>query len=275
MKKKIALIFLIIFSHFFIFAENHKVIFYGPITSSSDISTTKLTSDLFYSQIQALPGYTLVDKRNITFQEKLIEENKEENTIIFYVEIHENGTNWECTITAIDPITKKILSKKDTYEGYYRILMEAKNSLIALLDDFFTTPNEVPQEIDTSIKNGNTNLTLDSISGTWQGDNLISKIVILRGGKGFVIYKNGASMNISVTIQGNVILAEQTSRANASFFPDLPREIALVVAGDAAPIKWNLSMIDENTLSGEKTTLMPKDNQAELQSINVTWTRVQ
>jgi hypothetical protein len=45
------------------------------------------------------------------------------------------------------------------------------------------------------------------------------------------------------------------------------------MASDAAPIEWTLSLIDNDTLSGEKITLMPKDNGAELTSVNVTWKR--
>jgi hypothetical protein len=82
-------------------------------------------------------------------------------------------------------------------------------------------------------------------------------------------------MNISVSIKDNTVIAEQTSRSNASFFPDLPREIALVVASTAEPIRWTLSLVDDNTLVGEKITLMPSGNQAELQSVAVTWKKTQ
>ena len=151
--------------------------------------------------------------------------------------------------------------------------MEAKNSLQELLEDFRNhNPNTTFQNENSSPKT-NISLSLDTLSGTWKGDNHISKIVILRGGKGFVIYKNGASMNIQVSIQDNMIFAQQTSRANASFFPDLPREVALVMANNASPIQWKLSLVDDNTLSGEKLTLMPTENSAELQSVNVTWER--
>ena len=81
-------------------------------------------------------------------------------------------------------------------------------------------------------------------------------------------------MNIQVSIEENTVYAQQTSRANASFFPDLPREIALVVAGNAEPIQWTLTLFDENTLIGEKRTLMPVENKAELMTVEVTWKRV-
>ena len=270
--KKFILFLTILFSHFCLVAETRTVYFYGPVSSSKDITTTKLTSDLFYSQLESLQGYSLIDNRNTIWNDDFSQIN-EDNSIIFYVEINENQENWECTITAIDSITKQRITKTEIFDGYYKILMEAKNSLIALLDEYASLTQNSSSPEAKIISNKEIIPSLDVLSGTWQGDNHISKIVILRGGRGFVIYKNGASMNIEVSIKDNVIFAKQTSRANASFFPDLPREIALVMASDAAPIEWTLSLIDNDTLSGEKITLMPKDNGAELTSVNVTWKR--
>ena len=248
------------------------VYFYGPVTSSQD-TTTKLTSDLFFSQLQSTPGYILVDNRNITWEESFLDKTKQSDTAFFFVQIHQNQQNWECTLTIIDSETKKRVTKTEVFDGYYKILMEAKNSLQELLENFRNQNPNITSPKEVSTKQHNISLSLDTLSGTWKGDNHISKIVILRGGKGFVIYKNGASMNIQVSIQNNMILAQQTSRSNASFFPDLPREVALVMANSASPIQWKLSLVDDNTLSGEKLTLMPTENSAELQSVNVTWER--
>ena len=256
-------------------AETRTVYFYGPITSSNDTSTTKLTSDLFYSQLENLSGYTLVDNRNIPWQEDFINEINDANTILFYVEIQENIQEWKCTLTAIDAVSKKRISKTDSFDGYYKILMEAKNSLLVLLDEYASqTVNEISQTVPQTYSSKVT-LSLDTLSGTWKGDNQISQIVILRGGRGFVIYKNGASMNIQVSIKDEKIFALQTSRSNASFFPDLPREVALIMANDAQPIEWILSLIDKDTLSGQKFTLMPMGTSAERQAVNVTWKRSQ
>lgn len=248
------------------------VYFYGPVTSSQD-TTTKLTSDLFFSQLQSTSGYILIDNRNIIWEEDFVNQISQSDTAFFYVEIHKNQENWECTLTIIDSETKKRVSKTEIFDGYYKILMEAKNSLQELLEDFRNQNPNTTFPKETSSPKTSISLSLDNLSGTWKGDNHISKIVILRGGKGFVIYKNGASMNIQVSIQDNMIFAQQTSRANASFFPDLPREVALVMANNASPIQWKLSLVDDNTLSGEKLTLMPTENSAELQSVNVTWER--
>ena len=85
-------------------------------------------------------------------------------------------------------------------------------------------------------------------------------------------------MNIDVEIQENTVICTQTGKSNASFFPDLPREIALVAALDAEPIKWTLNLTDENTLNGTKKTLAmsTKENSVsatELKISQVTWTK--
>ena len=119
-------------------------------------------------------------------------------------------------------------------------------------------------------------LSLENISGTWTGEPNINKIVLLRGGRGFVIYKNGATMNINVQIENNTLHCIQTGKSNASFFPELPREIALVVALNAEPIKWIMTLTDGNTLSGTKESLQTAGNDAstvEKAIIPVTWTK--
>ena len=112
------------------------------------------------------------------------------------------------------------------------------------------------------------------LSGTWGGEDSIDKIVIMRGGRGFVIFKNGASMNITVEIKANNdIVITQNGKANASFFTELPRELALKEAVNAQPIKWTLSLDDNDTLSGTKSTLIPADGAAQTGTLNVTWKR--
>jgi hypothetical protein len=115
------------------------------------------------------------------------------------------------------------------------------------------------------------------LSGTWGGEDNIDKIVIMRGGRGFVIFKNGASMNITVELantgSGQNIIITQNGKANASFFTEIPRELALKEAVNAQPIKWVLEMNDEDTLSGIKNTLILSDGTAQNGSLAVTWKR--
>jgi hypothetical protein len=100
----------------------------------------------------------------------------------------------------------------------------------------------------------------------------------MRGGRGFVIFNNGASMNITVELSGSgnnrQVLVKQKGNSNASFYPDLKRTAALTAAVSAAPITWTLSLTDTNTLKGTKDTLLPDGDSYKEGSVNVTWTRL-
>ena len=78
------------------------------------------------------------------------------------------------------------------------------------------------------------------------------------------IKTDGASQNIVIT---------QNGKANASFFPELPREVALKEAVNAQPIKWIFNVNDDDTLSGTKSTLILSDGVAENGTLDVIWKR--
>ena len=82
-------------------------------------------------------------------------------------------------------------------------------------------------------------------------------------------------MNITVeiknTAEGKKILIKQNGRANASFFPELSRTVALKEAVNASPVTWLFSIVNDNTLSGTKNTLIESNGAAIRSDINVTW----
>ena len=84
-------------------------------------------------------------------------------------------------------------------------------------------------------------------------------------------------MNITVAIKSESgsqqIVITQNGKANASFFTELPREMALKAAVNADPIKWILEIIDEDTLSGTKFSLINKNDSAQNGTISVLWKR--
>ena len=96
----------------------------------------------------------------------------------------------------------------------------------------------------------------------------------MRGGRGFVILKNGATINVNIAINDSEIVISQTGKANASYFPELPRNLALTAAVSAEPIKWVLYSKNPNTLVGQKNTLINKNGSIEPGTIDVIWTRI-
>lgn len=240
---------------------SQNLYFYGAVSLTGDKATIKLTQDLFFSQLLALDLFIIQDRRETIFDADILDSHSDTDDILFYAEIYEEDGEWVSILHLISPAIQKEVSTKSYYDGYYKILIEAKDSLAKLIR-IFKSNIAIPLDTTSSMMVNASNLpstepvTAENLSGTWKGEDYIDKIVILRGGRGFVIFENGASMNISVSIDGTTMTARQESKSNASFFPDLPREAALVKAIEADPIVWKLNIEGENSLAGTKHTLI-------------------
>lgn len=249
-KSLLTFILLILFSK--IHAAS-TVDFFATKSSSKDTNMITMTTDLFFTQFTSMAGYTVFDRRD-TVYEKGIDSS---SNIIFYSEIEESGDgNWVCTLNVINSSKNKNLNITKTYASYYKILLDAKTSLENLLTSL--EGNAAPEVVQEPPKQNQSpsKANIEELAGTWTGESLIDKIVILRGGKGFVIFKNGATMNIAVSTEGSNVVIKQTGKPNASFFPELPRDLALKNVMNAQPVLWTLSLLDSQTLSGNKTTLI-------------------
>lgn len=265
--KKLVFVFSLIFICLAVYSQADKPALYfyaAPASSSSpeDPAAVKMTRDLLFSQLSSLDLFVIRDKRDIEYSPDLIKKHAA-NDFLFYAEIYEKNGEWLSKMHLIEAASAKETVLQNSYEGYYKILMEAKSSLTALIKQFNTgNTSSAPQEIPAQPAAATGN-----ISGTWFGENHIDKIVLLRGGRGFVIFKNGASMNISVSIDGNTVTAVQQSKPDASFFPDIPRETALIKAPDAAPIRWELTIKNDSLMQGVKSGLVAEYDAAGVLSV--------
>ena len=265
--KKLVFVFSLIFMCLGAYSQVDKPALYfyaAPASSTSpeDPAAVKMTRDLLFSQLSSLDLFIIRDKRDTEYSPDLIKKHAA-NDFLFYAEIYEKNGEWLSKMHLIEAASAKETVLQNSYEGYYKILMEAKSSLTALIKQFNTgNTSSAPQEIPAQPAAATGN-----ISGTWFGENHIDKIVLLRGGRGFVIFKNGASMNISVSIDGNTVTAVQQSKPDASFFPDIPRETALIKAPDAAPIRWELTIKNDSLMQGVKSGLVAEYDAAGVLSV--------
>ncbi len=275
------------------YSENLKVEYYGVVSSSSDSNMIKMAQDIFLTQLKSIDYISVEDKRPDS--SKTLKSTPEFTTdgarIIFYAEIEEiDDANlqktWNCKFNAMNPDDKIYHTKNETYDSYYKILSGAKSAIEDVISDFrfdtkedFSTSNSLESTSGDSVKTFTGNIDIESLSGTWYGEPFTDKIMILRGGRGFIIFKNGATMNIKINIKkadskGNVKEIEivQVGKSNASFFPELPREIALNAASSAAPITWTFT-IKSGELTGIKKTLLLSENgiSAKEGTLKTTW----
>lgn len=261
--------------------ERYSIDYYGIVATEIDSNMSKMTSDLYYTQLCEINNFIINDKRVESSMKAAPDKaSLSAENLSFYTEItkKENSSKWVSTLKLINPTTNKTESQTKEYDSFYKILMEPKSvlheSILNLLEnkqnsaannDDFIMPEKQSGDIEST----------EFLSGTWSGEDSIDKIVIMRGGRGFVIFTNGASMNITVEIknteEGKKILIKQNGRANASFFPELSRTVALKEAVNASPVTWLFSIVNDNTLSGTKNTLIESNGAAIRSDINVTW----
>lgn len=256
--------------------QPYNIDYYGIVSSEIDDNMAKMLSDLYYTQFQEISSFEVTDKRTQDCLKSIPSNDSiDSSNFSFYSIITKENAKWISNLT----IKNKNLnhSVKKEFDSFYKILMEPKDILQASLKDLVLQKTVVSTEEQTEQPQINLpQISTEFLSGTWYGENNIDKIVIMRGGRGFVIFNNGASMNISVELSNaskKAIKIKQNGRSNASFYPDLPRQVALKVAVNANPIEWNFELLDDNTLKGKKSTLISANEDAIPGIIDVTWHR--
>lgn len=258
--------------------QTYNIDYYGIVSSEIDDNMAKMLSDLYYTQFQEISSFNVTDKRTQDCL-KTIPSNSSMNSneFSFYSVITKENAKWISTLTILNPNQNINHSVKKEFDSFYKILMEPKDILQTSLKNLVLQKSVATNEQQTTQPQTNLpQISTEFLSGTWYGENNIDKIVIMRGGRGFVIFNNGASMNISVELSNTskkAIKIKQNGRSNASFYPDLPRQIALKVAVNATPIEWNFELLDDNTLKGKKSTLISANEDAIPGIIDVTWHR--
>ena len=257
--------------------SKYSIDYYGIVADGVDDNMSKMTSDLYYTQLCEINSYTVQDKRtDIRLASVPSNDSFSDTALSLYAVItkKDNSSKWISTISLYDSSKKAIFSESKEYDSFYKILMEPKATLKDTIQTLLSGAGNTAGDTGTSQKTTAKVQSTEFLSGTWGGEDTIDKIVIMRGGRGFVIFKNGASMNITVEIKTNqTIEITQSGKANASFFTELPRELALKEAVNAQPIKWILELNDDDTLSGIKNTLILSDGTATSGTLNVTWKR--
>ena len=240
-KKSILSAILLIFTAV-LSAQSYNIDYYGIVSTEIDANMSKMTSDLYFTQLSEINNFSVSDKRTTpNLSERPDASEFAEGKLSFF------------TLITKDTI-KQLIENDNAATGISTSIQESG------------TPK--------SAKIAST----EELSGTWSGEDSINKIVIMRGGRGCVIFNNGASMNITVELSGSesnrTVTVIQKGNSNASFYPDLKRTAALSAAVSAAPIKWTLTLTDTNTLKGIKNTLLPDGDDYKEGTIPVVWTKL-
>lgn len=283
--KKSVIISIILFITTALNAQSYNIDYYGIVSTEIDANMSKMTSDLYYTQLSEINNFSVSDRRSSpSLSERPDAANFSDGKLSFFTLITKDSKSdkWITTYYVVDKTKNEEHSKKKTYDSFYKILMEPKDvlkdTIKQLIENDSSTTAITASINDAGSITGTSIASTEELSGTWGGEDNINKIVIMRGGRGFVIFNNGASMNITVELSGSAdnkkVVITQKGNSNASFYPDLKRTAALSAAVSAKPIKWTLTLTDNNTLKGLKDTLLPDGDSYKEGSISVIWTRL-
>lgn len=273
--------------------DQFDVFYYGIIADSAQVNQINISQDLFAAQIRAIPELNLVDFRNNGLKESflslsdseiknidseklfsLISDNEKlkasEKAVIFFCKIDKTeDETWDCTYYTKNLSTNKIDSVSKNFETFYKILADARNTIGEILSSSCEIELTKGQTQARAAREpiSDVAMTVEGVSGTWSGEKNITKIILMRSGRGFVIFSNGASMNITIEIeqaQNNhkMLKIKQLGNFNASFYPDIPRQKVLAYADNATPIEWTFMLTGSGTLSGFKNTLGLDDSES-------------
>ena len=283
--KKSVIISIILFITTALNAQSYNIDYYGIVSTEIDANMSKMTSDLYYTQLSEINNFSVSDRRSSpSLSERPDAANFSDGKLSFFTLITKDSKSdkWITTYYVVDKTKNEEHSKKKTYDSFYKILMEPKDvlkdTIKQLIENDSSTTAITASINDAGSIKGTSIASTEELSGTWGGEDNINKIVIMRGGRGFVIFNNGASMNITVELSGSAenkkVVITQKGNSNASFYPDLKRTAALSAAVSAKPIKWTLTLTDNNTLKGLKDTLLPDGDSYKEGNISVIWTRL-
>ena len=266
-------------------AQSYSIDYYGIVSTEIDANMSKMTSDLYYTQLSEINNFSVSDKRTApSLSERPDAAEFSDGRLAFFTLITKDSKSdkWITTYYVVDKSRNEEHSKKKTYDSFYKVLMEPKDVLkdtIKQLIENDTSASAITVSVqDSPSSSGATITSTEELSGTWGGEENINKIVIMRGGRGLVFFNNGASMNITIELSGSSgnhkVIVKQKGTSNASFYPDLKRTAALSAAVSAKPITWTLTLTDDNTLKGSKETLLPDGDSYKEGTVPVTWTKL-
>ena len=298
LSKAIFLLALSLFAQAAGFAQEKKysLYYYGVVTNVNDQNMLNITQDLFFAQLRGISYLEAQDMRDDDIKDSYKQIQTDESgeaffdlvqsqvqaqdSIVFVTRIYRprSDEKWQCAFIAKNMSSGTVASKGKEYDSYYKILTDAKvliQSVVSQASGNIDSDGGTAQKIQGGSRPDAAEGGTENIAGSWGGERDASKIILLRSGRGFIVFNNGATMNVTVSAKedGSSIKIVQRDKFNASFYPDIDRQTILNYAESAPPIEWNLTLTKTGSLVGKKKTLVQTGGAVEPASVDVAWTK--
>lgn len=259
--------------------------------SSNDVAdhVSKTVDDLVYSFVRELRSYRIIDLRNEGIPEGYTVPDGTDYIFYGTMTSQRDGIKLELVLKGGPSGITRLLSR--VYENTNRILLESR----LLVRDLFDQSVELPDPRDNSIQNAKISpapavsedknevfipvTNVDSLAGSWQGEDGIDKIMILRGGRGVAVLSSGVSISLEIIVSGEDLVIKQKGVSNPRQFTDLPDPVAKQAASVAPPLEWRfLVSLDQKKLSGTKKSVTIRNDGKNILSMEneqtlVSWIR--
>ncbi len=235
--------------------------------SSTDVGDhiAKTVNDLVFSFVRELRSYRIVDMRLDQVPRDLGVPDGTDYLFFGTMTNEPDGIKLELVLKGGPFGVTRLLSR--VYENSNRILLESRMLVRDLFDQSVKLPEPSAQpalagvSIDGAVSRPQSALELrsvesvDSLAGSWKGEEGVERIMLLRGGRGVAVLSSGVSIPLEVLTAGDNLVIRQKGSANPRQFADLPDPVAKQAATIAPPLEWNFRITpDQRTLVGTKKT---------------------
>ncbi|UTC68160.1 MULTISPECIES: hypothetical protein [unclassified Treponema] len=216
--------------------------------------TTTTISNAIFSFVKELKKYDIIDMRTTPVTET---DARQRFDYVFAGKVTglENGIQLELMLkNSSDNITRRI---SKIYQSVNLILLDSRILVSDLFDKSVNlsaayTPEETSQNNDDveEVKN------IDILSGSWQGEEDLERVEIMRGGRGIALLSSGITILLQIKINDGHLTINQSGKPSARQFINLPDEIAKKAAEMGKTPSWKFLVSANNKiLVGEKTDI--------------------
>lgn len=246
-----------------------------PKNISEQINVT-ITNAIF-NFIKEQKNYKIEDLRP-----KTIDQNMENFDYVFTGAITGNDSGIELKLVLKNTTDNVTRSISKVYQNANLILLDSR-ILVSNLFDMSVNLSAYEKLKEENANNSETSFkevtSIDSLSGSWQGEEGIERIEVMRGGRAIAVLNGGTSIFLHLTISDGYLVVKQSGKPNMRQFGSIPDEIAKKIIEFNKTPSWKFLISENNkVLSGEKTDLKVVYSGDEITSTkdiikNVKWVR--
>lgn len=217
--------------------------------------TTATISNAIFSFVKELKKYDIVDMRSTPVTET---DAQQRFDYVFAGKITglENGIQLELMLkNSSDKITRRI---SKIYQSVNLILLDSRVLVSDIFDKSVNLSVTYNPEDSDSKENSEVEdvKNIDILSGSWQGEEGLERVELMRGGRGIALLSSGITILLQIRIHEGYLTINQSGKPMPRQFINLPDEIAKKAAEMGKTPSWKfLVSADNKILVGEKTDI--------------------